>query len=157
MQNTNSHLRSFLSDTVALVKAATHDPQAQLVIENRIHRCVRHCMKALKRLVGIESYTRGIAQQQEKKNVGIWRQLRDPLLHLVEGQVAVVGELNPACEWLDCLLEGLLPKMLEWRRTHYHLDIFCRGCNLQHIFNEAGNLIYLPDIRGAVVQRVRRQ
>ena len=118
---------------------------------------LRHCMEALQRLVGIEGYTRGIAQQQEKKNVGIWRQRRDPLLHLVKGEIAVVGELNPACEWLGCLLEGLLPKMFERRRTHYDLDIFCRGRNLQHVFKQAGNIIYLPDVGRVLLQRARRQ
>ena len=109
MQNTNGDVRSFLSDALALVKAPTHDPQAQLMIEDGIDRSVRHCMEPLQRLVGVEGYTRGIAQQQQEKNVGIWRQRRDPLLHLIEGEIAVVGEVYPACEWLGCLLKGLLP------------------------------------------------
>ena len=47
MQNTNCDLRSFLPDKVALVKAPTHDPEAELVIENGVDRSLRHCMKAL--------------------------------------------------------------------------------------------------------------
>ena len=73
-----ANIRSLLSDTFALVKAATYDPQAQLMIKDGVDRSVRHCMEALQRLVGIESYTCGIAQQHEKKNVGIWRQLSRP-------------------------------------------------------------------------------
>ena len=157
MQNTNGDIRSFLSDTLALVKPPTHDPQAQLVIEDGVDRSVRHCMEALQRLIGIEGYTCGIAQQQQKKNVGIWRQRRDPLLHLVEGEITVVGELDPACEWLGCLLEVLLPMVFERRCTHYDRDIFCRRRDLHHVFKEAGNLIFLPDVSRVLLQRARRK
>ena len=115
------------------------------------------CMETLQRLVGIVCYTSGITQQQEKENIGIWRQLGDPLQHLVKGEIAVVGEVNPVCEWLGCLLEDLLPKMFERRRTHYDRNIFCRGRNLQHVFKQAGNLIYLPDVSRVLLQRARRQ
>ena len=74
MQNTNSDLGSFLSDTLALVKPPTYNPQAHLMIKDAVDRSVRDCMQALQRLVGIESYTCGITQQQQEKNVGIWRQ-----------------------------------------------------------------------------------
>ena len=52
MQNTNGDLRSLLSDALALVKAPTHDPQTQLMIEDGIDRSVRHGMEPLQRLVG---------------------------------------------------------------------------------------------------------
>src|SRR4029077_9168190 len=100
MQNTNGDARSLLSDPLALVKAPTHDPQTQLVIEDGIDRSVCHCMEPLQRVVGVEGYTRGIAHQQQENNVGIWWQRRDTLLHLIEREIAVVGEVHPACEWL---------------------------------------------------------
>ena len=62
MQNTNGDVRSLLSNPLALVKAPTHDPQTQLVIEDGIDRSVRHCMETLQRLVGVEGYTRGIVE-----------------------------------------------------------------------------------------------
>src|SRR5205085_2051589 len=157
MQNANGDLRRFLSDTVALVQAPTHDAQAELVIEDGVDRSVRYRMELLQRLVGIQGNTCGIAQQQEKKDIGIWWQRRDSLLHLVEGEIAVVGEFNPSCEWLGCLLKHVLPKMFERRRSYYHRDIFCRRRNLQHVFNEAGNLIYLPDVSRILLQRAGRQ
>ena len=106
------------------------------------YRSVRHCMEPLQRVVGVEGYTRGIAHQQQENNVGIWRQHRGTLLHLVEGEIAVVGEVYPAREWLGCLLKGLLPIVFQWRRTYYDRDIFCRGCNLQHVLEQPGKIIF---------------
>ena len=53
MQNANGDLRSFSSDTFALVKAPTHDPKAQLVIEDGVDGRVCDLMETLQRLVGI--------------------------------------------------------------------------------------------------------
>ena len=64
MQNTNGDLRSLLSGPTDLVEAPTHDAQAQLVLKHGIDRSIRHCVEALQRLVGVESYSRSIAQQQ---------------------------------------------------------------------------------------------
>ena len=55
----------------------------------------------------------GIAKQHEEENVGIWRQLCDPLQHLIKGKVVVVGELDPVSERLGRLLEGLSPGTFE--------------------------------------------
>jgi hypothetical protein len=77
--------------------------------------------------------------------------------HLVKGEIAIIGEVNSVCEWLGCLLENLLPDMLERRRAHYDRDISCRGRNLQHVFKQAGNFIYLPDVGRVLLQRARRQ
>ena len=55
-------VRRFLSDTVALVKAPTHNPQAQLMIKDGVDRSVCDLMETLQRLVGIVGYTRGITQ-----------------------------------------------------------------------------------------------
>ena len=79
------------------------------MLENGINWSVRHRMEPLQRLIAVEGHTCGIAKQQEKKNVGVWRQRRDPLLHLLEGEIAEVGEVNPTCEWFGCLLKHALP------------------------------------------------
>src|SRR5512132_35115 len=127
------------------------------MIEDAVNWSARHGMEPFQRLVGIDGYPSGITKQEEKKNVGIWRQRRDPLLHLLEGEIAVVGEVYPACERLGCLLKHALPKTFERRRAHYDHDIFCRGRDLQHVFKEAVNFIYLPDVSCVLVQRARRQ
>src|SRR4029078_2013442 len=114
MQNTNGDVRSLLSDPLALVKAPTHDPQAQLVIEDGTDRSMRHCMEPLQRVVGVEGYARGIAHQQQENNVGIWRQNRGTLLHLVEGEIAVVGKVYPACEWLRGPLQDFPSIEFQW-------------------------------------------
>jgi hypothetical protein len=116
------------------------------MIEDAVNWSARHGMEPLQRLIGVEGHPSGIAQQQEKKNVGIWRQRRDPLLHLLEGEIAEVGEVNPAREWFGGLLKHALPKTFERRCAHYDHDIFCRGRDLQHVFKEARNFIYLPDV-----------
>src|SRR4051812_7560664 len=116
------------------------------MIEDAVNWSARHGMEPLQRLIGIDGYSSGITEQEQKKNVGIWRQCRDPFLHFLEGEVAEVGEVNPAYEWLGCLLKHVLPKMFERCCAHYDHDIFCRGRDLQHIFKEAGNFIYLPDV-----------
>src|SRR3954451_2190138 len=157
MQNANGDSCSCLPDAVALMKAPTHYSQAQLMIEDGIHRSVRYCVEALQRLVGIDGYTRCIAQQQQEKDVGIWRQRRYSLLHLLEGKIAVVGKLNSTCERLGCLFEDLLPNMFERRCAYYYRDIFCRGRNLQHVVNQVANLVCLPDVGRTVVQSARRQ
>ena len=57
MQNANSDLSRFPSDTLALVKPPTYNSQAQLMIKDAVDRSACDFMQALQRLVGIESYT----------------------------------------------------------------------------------------------------
>src|SRR5512132_926824 len=127
------------------------------MIEDAVNWSARHGMEPFQRLVGIDGYPSGITKQEEKKNVGIWRQRRDPLLHLLEGEIAVVGEVYPACEWLGCLLKGLLPIVFQWRRTYYDRDIFCRGCNLQHVLEQPWKINFLPDVSRVLLQCARRK
>src|SRR4029077_15787509 len=125
--------------------------------EDAVNWSARHVMEPLQRLIAIDGYSSGITKQEEKKNVGIWRQPRDPLLHLLEGKIAEVSEVNPGCERLGCLFKHALPKTFERRCADYDHDIFCRGRDFQHVFKEAGNFIYLPDVGCVLVQRARRQ
>ena len=67
MQNTNGDVRSLLSNPLALVKASTHDPQAQLVIEDGIDRSMRHCWRRCSASSAVEGYARGIAHSNRKK------------------------------------------------------------------------------------------
>src|SRR3979490_1577394 len=86
-------------------------------------------MELLERLIGIDGHAFDIPKKHEKKNVGIRRQRRDALQHLVKGKVAVKSQLDAAREWLGCFCEGLLPKMFERRRPDYDFDILGRGRN----------------------------
>jgi hypothetical protein len=76
---------------------------------------------------------------------------------LVEREIAVVGEVYPACEWLGCLLKGLLPIVFQWRRTYYDRDIFCRGCNLQHVLEQPVKINFLADVSRVLLQCARRK
>ena len=49
--------RSFLPDALALVKAPTHNSEAQLMIEDGVDGSVCHRMETLQRLVGIVGHT----------------------------------------------------------------------------------------------------
>src|SRR4029077_3274637 len=109
--------------------------------EDAVNWVACHCREPLHRLIRIDGYSSGITKQEEKKDVGIWRQRRDPVLHLLEGEIAEVGEVNPGCERLGCLLKHALPKTFERRCAHYDHDIFCGGRDLQHVFEEPGNFI----------------
>ena len=62
MQDANGDVRSFLSHKLGRVEASTYNPQAQLMIMDRVDRRVCYLMETLQRLVGIVCYTRGITQ-----------------------------------------------------------------------------------------------
>ena len=46
----------------------------------------------------LEGHPCGIADEHEIKDVGIWWQAGDALLHLVKGKIVVVAEVDPPCE-----------------------------------------------------------
>src|SRR6478672_4900646 len=61
-QYADSNISRFLPDTLALIEAATHNAQAQLMIKNAVDRSVCDPMEMLQRFVGIVCYTRSITQ-----------------------------------------------------------------------------------------------
>ena len=134
MQNTNGDCGSFLSETVASSKGG-HPRFPSPVDEQRGRSSERW------RLDGAVAAPRPTSasplrhrEAAEEKDVGIWRQGGDPLLHLVEGKIVVVGELDPAGEGLGCLLKRFLPAMRSSDvAPSMIIDIVCRRRDLQHV------------------------
>src|SRR5687767_3742222 len=97
------------------------------MIKNAVYGSVGYLMEPAQRLIRLQCHTFHIAKEEKEKNVGIWRQSRDPLQHLAIGKIVVVGKPDPAGEGLGCLLERLPPGVVERRRTKDDFDIFrCR-------------------------------
>jgi hypothetical protein len=53
---------------VGLVKPAPHDSQAQLILEDAVHRGISHIVDAFERLVRVVHHARCVPQQEDQKN-----------------------------------------------------------------------------------------
>ncbi len=84
MQNANRDTGRFDSFKLGLIEASADNSQPELMLIDAIDRRIRDCMNPLQRLVRIVRHSRGIAQQQDKKNKGIRRQRSGLLQHLIQ-------------------------------------------------------------------------
>src|ERR1044072_5196353 len=106
MQNANSDMRRFNPFGLVRVKPAADYSQPELVGEDAIDRCIRDCTQALQRFICVVSHSRGVAQQQDKKDVGLRRELGYPLKHMVEWQVVQPDKIDPIRKRLEFLLKS---------------------------------------------------
>src|SRR5437763_5414847 len=84
MQNANCDMGRFDSFKLGLIEPAADNSQAELMLKYAVDRRIRDRMNPLQCLVRIVRHSRGIAQKQDKKKVGIRRQSFDLLQHLIQ-------------------------------------------------------------------------
>src|SRR5881227_2702221 len=84
MQNANCGVRRFDSFKLGLIEAAADNSQAELMLKYAVDRRTRDRMNPLQCLIRIVRHSRGIAQKQDKENVGVRRQSFDLLQHLIQ-------------------------------------------------------------------------
>src|SRR6266516_1632544 len=96
MQNANCGARRFDSFKLGLIEPAADNSQAELMLKDAVDRRIRDRINPLQCLVRIVRHSRGIAQKQDKKNVGIRRQRSGLLLHLTPSQVIETLEIHDA-------------------------------------------------------------
>src|SRR5438045_8528102 len=84
MQNANCGARRFDSFKLGLIEPAADNSQAELMLKYAVDRRIRDRMNPLQCLVRIVRHSRGIAQKQDKENVGVRRQSFDLLQHLIQ-------------------------------------------------------------------------
>src|SRR5205809_7168889 len=84
MQNANCDTGRFDSFMLGLIEPAADNSQPELMLKDAVDRRIRVRMYPLKSLIRIVRHSRGIAQKQDKKNEGIWRQCSGLLQHLIQ-------------------------------------------------------------------------
>src|SRR5438477_9411035 len=84
MQNANCDARRFDSFKLGLIEPAADNSQPELMLKDAVDRRIRDRMNPLQCLIRIVCHTRGIAQKQDKKNEGFWRQWCGVIQHLIQ-------------------------------------------------------------------------
>src|SRR5438067_13191443 len=84
MQNANCDTRRFDSFKLGLIEPTADNSQPELMLKDAVDRRIRDRMNPLQCLIRIVCHSRGIAQKQDKKNEGIWRQCSGLLQYLIQ-------------------------------------------------------------------------
>src|SRR4029434_6940470 len=132
MQNADGGLRREFAFKFGLVKSPTYNSQSQLILKNAVDGCIRHFMHPLECFIRVVTYSRGVAQQQDKKDKGIGRHLADVPKHLVEGIVIEPCKCDVVGVRRKFMAKRLRPVPLKRRRPDYDRNVRSRRRKLQN-------------------------